>query len=242
MLSLLLLNFSLLGNIVSTVNLSDTFIPKAEIDLIQVTKFDDFSNNPSQEIPEQKINFDSLSNYKLQIPKPKIKSVVTAPTVEFKPALQGGKITISKINLTNISLAKSSISTIADMDKKMLYAPVVEDKISPDLCSDYGNSYISGHSEPAKSSDKNYPGVNIFSNLHELEVDDIINVTNSKGVQCAYKVTGWDTAITGVNNSVSREIFTNAYFPDTDKVTLTIQTCQKGSATVRLLLRAEKIS
>jgi|GEM_PF-5186852 len=237
-----LLNISLLGNIVTSLNLGNNLAPKPTVDIVQTSEFSYRSRYLSQGKDDlgSSLNFENIPNLELKKPtktaKPIQKSVSTSKTVNT-----GGYLNIKKIGLNNVKLAKATIKNIQDTNLKLLYQPILESSISPDLCSDSGNSYISGHSEPTSNGDKNYPGVNIFSMLNLLEPGDIISVKNSRGVSCEYKVTGWDKAVTDENNGVSRQVFADAYYPITDKPTLTIQTCQKGSATVRLLLRAEKI-
>lgn len=242
MILLTLLNISLLGNITTTLNLTTNLAPAPKVDIVETSEFNFSSRylSQSQDVGNS-INFDNIPNLDLKPAKPKVASITKIINQEIKPSANGGLLSIDKIGIKNLKLAKSSISTIDDMNKKMLYSPVIESSISPDLCSDSGNSYISGHSEPASNKDSNYPGVNVFSDLNSLVTGDIIKVKNSSGLSCSYRVTGWDKATTDSNNKVSSQVFADAYYPITDKPTLTIQTCQKGSATVRLLLRAEKI-
>lgn len=164
-----------------------------------------------------------------------------APKV-VQPVITGPRLTISKIGLKNVSLAYSSVKTLSDIDKKLLYTPVVENQVTQELCSKAGNAYIYGHSEPAKRGTENLPGVNIFSDLTAVKVGDVINVTNSLGQSCSYKVFAWDKTITDSNDKVSNEEFNRIFNPDYGFASLTIQTCQKGSTTVRLLLRAKLIA
>lgn len=246
MIFLTLLNLSLLGNISSTFNLATNILPKSKVETVEVSNYVFSSPFLDQQLDQSSnLKFENLDQLNLKITKPAIKPVVATKVaaVNTKPKLtgDGGSLTITKIGLINQSLAKSSISKIADMDKKMLHSPVLESDISPNLCANYGNSYITGHSEPAYAKDKNYPAVNVFSDLNLLTIGDIIKVKNNQGVSCSYKVKGWDTVVTETNGNVSKEVFTNAYYKESTKAMLTIQTCQKGSATVRLLLRAEKI-
>ena len=168
---------------------------------------------------------------------------ISAPVVPkiVPPVITGPRLTIDKIALKNLSLAYSSVKTLNDIDKKLLYSPVVENQVTKELCSENGNAYIYGHSEPAKRGTENLPGVNIFSSLTDVKVGDLIKVTNSLGQSCSYKVFAWDKTITDSNDKVSNEEFNRIFNPAYEFASLTIQTCQKGSTTVRLLLRARLV-
>lgn len=152
--------------------------------------------------------------------------------------ISGPRLTIDKIGLKNVILAYSSVNTMSEINEKLLYSPVVENQVTQEPCSKTGNAYIYGHSEPAKRGTENLPGVNIFTNLNTLKPGDVINVTNSLGQSCSYKVFAWDKTVTDSNDGVSIEEFNRIFNPGYEFASLTIQTCQKGSATVRLLLRA----
>jgi hypothetical protein len=141
-----------------------------------------------------------------------------------------------------VTLTYSSVKTLGDIDNKLLYSPVVENQVAKELCSKSGNAYIYGHSEPAKRGTENLPGVNIFSDLTAVKVDDVIKATNSLGQSCSYKVIAWDKVVTDSNDKVSSEEFNRVFNPGYEFGSLTIQTCQKGSTTVRLLLRAKIIA
>ncbi|MEI6728635.1 MAG: sortase [bacterium] len=164
-----------------------------------------------------------------------------APKV-VPPVISGPRLTIDKIGLKNVTLAYSSVKTLSDVDKKLLYSPVVENQVTQELCSKSGNAYIYGHSEPAKRGTENLPGVNIFSDLTAVKAGDVINVTNLLGKSCSYKVFAWDKTVTDSDDRVSSEEFNRIFNPEYEFASLTIQTCQKGSTTVRLLLRAKLIA
>jgi sortase (surface protein transpeptidase) len=150
-------------------------------------------------------------------------------------------IEIPGLNLKS-DLQPATIANLKDLDKKMLDTPVFEKNYAQNICSETGNTYILGHSEPAKFSQRGYSGVYVFNKLHTLKPGDIINLTSFSGEKCSYKVFGWDKVETDDQDRVSQSEFDRALQPNYDFPSLTIQTCQLGSATVRLLLRAERIS
>lgn len=250
MLLLAILNISLLEKLTTAVNVVAPIVKTPTVNTIEAS-----TGQKNQTIAtlnpdyQSKIDFKQIDTLKLEITKPIVKETVKKPTVLAtviaNPAPKNNftpnSISIARINLTDLKLAQSSVGRANELYSKMLYSPVLEDTISPDLCSDAGNSYITGHSQPTSKKESNYPAVNIFSNLNTLQVGDTIQATNGSGINCSYKVTKWDKLVTNSDDTVSEEIFKSAYFPKTDKPTLTIQTCQKNSTTVRLLLRAEKI-
>ncbi|GAB4147888.1 MAG: hypothetical protein OHK0017_10110 [Patescibacteria group bacterium] len=168
--------------------------------------------------------------------KPEVDTVVQIKTVPVNSTL-----TISKIGLNNVKLQYSSIYKLDELYQKMRRTPIVETQLGSPICADSGNTYITGHSEPSSLADVPYAGSYIFSRLNELQVGDVIDMTNSDGVSCKYQVYAWEVLVTDTNDQVDIDEFNKAYFPSHDRPTLTIQTCKKGSATVRLLLRAEKI-
>jgi hypothetical protein len=153
------------------------------------------------------------------------------------------QISISKIGINKHQLALASSNNISELENKLVENAVLESQITNDLCSTSGNSYIYGHSESPSPSIKGN-AVNIFAKLHTLVENDIIEVTNTKGVSCKYQVLSWDKLVTDNKDMVTVAEFNRAlYFEEAKNYpTLTIQTCELGSATVRLLLRAKKVS
>jgi sortase (surface protein transpeptidase) len=129
------------------------------------------------------------------------------------------------------------------IDKLLLNSPVIESQDAVDICSPSGNSYIFGHSEPPDSNNPSLAG-NIFGNLTNLSSGDIIQLVSTSGHQCQYKVDKWDKMVVDSNNDVDiNEYYRALQYPEkSTESSLTIQTCQKGSTTVRLLLRASRIS
>jgi len=185
-------------------------------------------------IPKQQV-IQSTSN------QPAANTVKTQPKTSQKAASSGPSLSIPAINLQS-NLDYATIQNLADLDNKILYNPAVESAISADVCTAGRNSYIAGHSEPAIASTKNYPAVYVFSRLTELKPGDKIFVTGRNGASCTYQVTHWETVVTNQNDQVPQSVFNNLYNPNTNgRSMLTIQTCQKGSATVRLILRAEMV-
>jgi len=186
-------------------------------------------------------------------PKPAIK--IQAPIENSKPTTAialspaqnklvsaSQEITISKIGLINTPLAVDSLTTSESLYSKLLYYPVVENVVSPELCSSFGNSYIYGHSEPPSKKESGFPASKIFSNLEAVEAGDIIEIKASEVKKCSYRVTKMDSITTTADQKVDGNTFNFAYFPVNEKPMLTIQTCLKGSSVTRLLLRAELIS
>jgi sortase (surface protein transpeptidase) len=98
-----------------------------------------------------------------------------------------------------------------------------------------------GHSEPSYAGESG-AGLYAFSRLEEVEIGDVISVTNIQGQTCSYQATSWDFIRTDNQDRISKDQFNKLFYPQTGgKSTLTIQTCQKGSSTVRLILRAEMV-
>jgi sortase (surface protein transpeptidase) len=150
-------------------------------------------------------------------------------------------ITIPSIGMKNQKLQYATIKKIDNLYTKMRQTPIVESAYSPDLCTKKKNAYVMGHSEPSYFGEMG-SGLYVFSRLEEVEIGDIIKVTNIQGEECSYKVTEWDFVRTDKNDQITRDQFNKLFYPKNgEKSTLTIQTCQKGSSTVRLILRAEMI-
>lgn len=150
-------------------------------------------------------------------------------------------ITIQSIGMNKQELQYASIKRIDDLYSKMQQTAIIEDGYAPDLCTKNKNAYVLGHSEPSYFGETGN-GVYVFSRLEEVEVGDIITVTNNQGQECSYKATAWDFVRTDNADQITREQFNKLFYPKNGgKSTLTLQTCQKGSSTVRLILRAEMI-
>jgi len=183
------------------------------------------------------------------LPQQKVIEVSTTPLIESEVEIKSVKkntstpfLSIPKIGLQQVSLGYASIGNINDLDQKMLYQPIVESILSADACTPGRNTYITGHSEPSYASIANYPAVNIFTNLNKLVAGDVLQISGKNGKSCSYKVTQWETVATTNEDQVPQTVFDNLYNPDTNgKSMLSIQTCKKGSATIRLILRAEMV-
>jgi len=157
------------------------------------------------------------------------------------PVVPGPTLSIPSISVfTNVSYG--SIKNPGVLDNQMLHRPVVESYFAADACTDGQNTYITGHSEPATTSTSDFAGVRAFDRLTELQPGDRIYLTGQNGKSCIYQVTHWETAVTNDANQVSASVFQNLYSPQTNgRSMLSIQTCQKGSAHVRLIVRAELV-
>ena len=151
-------------------------------------------------------------------------------------------LSIPKIGLNQVNLVYGSNRNISTINQLLYNDPVVENQDAVSPCFDSGNSYIYGHSEPP---DINNPGKagRIFGNLDELSKGDIIELANAENNQCRYKVDKWDEIVADSNNHINIDEYYRAmnYPEKITKSSLTIQTCKKGSTSVRLLLRASRI-
>jgi sortase (surface protein transpeptidase) len=152
-------------------------------------------------------------------------------------------ISIPRIGLNNVLYSSGSMTNINDIDSKLLQGPVIDTHYAVDACQPNSHTYLMGHSEPSFGWQSGYPGAYIFNQLHTLVPGDTITMTNIAGQSCTYEVTGWDRVETDSNDSVSWEVFNSVMFPDISQHgVLSIQTCELGSATVRLILRARLVS
>lgn len=168
----------------------------------------------------------------------------TLPKTGHSPqSFTGPRISINRIKIKDTPLLYSSAMNMDDIDKKLLQGPVVENQLTSSLCSPNKHSYIYGHSEPVSSATAHHEGSHTFTRLTELSTGDIITVTNKNGVTCSYKVKHWEVARTESDGkTVSIDTFNRVFYPDdVGDGLLTIQTCKKGSATDRMILRAELI-
>ena len=148
-------------------------------------------------------------------------------------------ISIPKINLNQVQVAYSSLDTMNDLYAKMDNHPVLDMKYASDFCNK--TAYLMGHSEPYYKGQKGI-AVNIFSRLHELDLGDKIFVISANGERCVYQINSWDTVITNNNDEITEVDFNKLFNPVHTSNILTIQTCKKGSSTVRLILRATQIN
>lgn len=162
-------------------------------------------------------------------------------TIKNSEVINYSSITIQSIGMNKQELQYASIKRIDDLYTKMKQTAIVEDGYAPDLCTKNKNAYVLGHSEPSYFGEIGN-GVHAFSRLEEVEVGDIITVTNIQGQECSYKAIAWDFVRTDNADQITRDQFNKLFYPKNGgKSTLTLQTCQKGSSTVRLILRAEMI-
>ncbi len=167
----------------------------------------------------------------------------TPPATPIPPTpLKNLSLTIAKIGLKSINLVYGTNRNIPEIDKLLLNNPVIESQDAVNICSESGNSYIFGHSEPPDSSNPGGAG-RIFGNLDSLNPGDIIELVSAEGLPCKYKVDKWDQMVVGSDSTVDmNEYYRVMQYPEKPTPSsLTIQTCKKGSSTVRLLLRASRI-
>ncbi len=148
-------------------------------------------------------------------------------------------LTIPSINLsTNVDFA--SVTNLPVLEKKLLYNPLVESTLSSDFCGIGLATYVYGHSEPAVNGTENYPATRVFKNLDQLVVGQQIQASNTKGQSCSYKINEIFVVVTDNKDQVTNEDYAKLFYPALleDKSILTLQTCVKGSATHRLIIRA----
>jgi Sortase domain len=184
-----------------------------------------------------------------ETPKP-----VLAPTTQTlpkelpiqapKPTVELGipsSISIPSINIKDQRYAFSSLFSIDDLYQKMIYKPVMENQVAGEVCKPNSHSYIFGHSEPSSPSEVG-PGTSVFANLNLLINGDIVNAVDSQGNKCQYKITGREVITTDGADKISYAKYQQLFFPDLSQGSvLTLQTCQKGSSTVRIVFRAVMI-
>ena len=174
----------------------------------------------------------------------KQKPLVIQKAKQIEPKVEAvnyPSITIQSIGMNRQELQYATIKRIDDLYSKMKRTPIIEDNYSPDLCTKNKNAYVLGHSEPSYFGETGN-GLYTFSRLEEVQVGDIITVTNIQGQECSYRATAWDFVRTDSADQITRDQFNKLFYPSNGgKSTLTLQTCQKGSTTVRLILRAEMI-
>ena len=180
------------------------------------------------------------------IPEPEPVQLTVAENLSVKPPvkpiIQASRIQIPKIGL-NVGVGFASVKNLPVLDEKLLYSPLLEDQLSNDFCSLGRASYVYGHSEPSVAGTENYPATYIFSKLDQLNVGDKISTFNAQGQKCTYAVTEIFIVTTDNNNQASNADYAKLFYPETieDKSILTLQTCVKGSATQRLIVRGVSV-
>lgn len=246
-----MLMFSVFTGLSLNINLTPVLIEKQNLNIDQtVTKNLVYNDDSDKEVKISSPKSPEIKPAILEI-KPinqtpilqaETKTIPQAPTPETTQEVSnnGYTLTIPKIGLNKVYFAPATMRNISNLESQMRYSPVWESGLTAEPCSDAGNSYLMGHSEPAFGGQV-LPGDNIFTSLNLLAPGDVINI-QTPATKCSYKVTGWDKIVTGSDDSVTQEDFNKALYPTSNGGMLSIQTCQKGSTTVRLILRAEKIA
>jgi len=219
------------------------FAVSEEPSFLQNIGEDIFSSSPSSvDIEPEYLEVEAVNDFTPT--EEEVLGVKTIKDINIEPiASKNSTLTISKIGISNQDLTYSSALTMEDIDSKLLEGPVVENQLTSDLCTPNKNSYIYGHSEPVYKSTSHHNGVAIFEDLTTLVSGDVIEVINESGTKCTYKVKHWETAVTEADGKgVSIETFNRVFNPEeVGNGFLTIQTCKKGSTTVRMILRAELV-
>ena len=166
------------------------------------------------------------------------------PEISAKPPanLSLSNLQIPSINL-NTAVDFASVTNLPVLEEKLLYKPLIEDVLSKDFCKIGGHSYVYGHSEPAVNGTENYPATYIFSNLEKLSVGQQIDTTNLSNLNCSYMISEIFVVTTNSKDAVSDADYAKLFYPllIADKSILTLQTCVKGSATQRLIIRAVSV-
>jgi len=159
-----------------------------------------------------------------------------------KPIIQTSRIQIPKIGL-NSGVGFASVKNLPVLDEKLLYSPLLEDQLSSDFCSLGKASYVYGHSEPSVLGTENYPAAYIFSGLDQLNLGDKISTFNKHGQKCIYIITEIFVVTTDDKDQATDEDYAKLFYPPLieDKSILTLQTCVKGSATQRLIVRGVSV-
>jgi hypothetical protein len=192
---------------------------------------------------EQPIKTETLSQDKAitEVPREEVQPIIQPKP---KPVVQSGvpsSISIPAINIKDQKYAFSSLFSIDDLYQKMIYKPVMENQVAGEVCKPNSHSYIFGHSEPSSPSEVG-PGTSVFGNLNLLINGDIVNAVDSQGNKCQYKITGREVITTDGADKISYAKYQQLFFPDLSQGSvLTLQTCQKGSSTVRIVYRAVMI-
>jgi LPXTG-site transpeptidase (sortase) family protein len=180
------------------------------------------------------------------IPEPEPVQLTVAENLSVappsKPIIQTSKLEIPKIGL-NVGVGFASVKNLPVLDEKLLFSPLLEDQLSNDFCSLGRASYVYGHSEPSVAGTESYPATYIFSKLDKLNVGDKISTYNSQGQKCTYAITEIFIVTTDANDQASNEDYAKLFYPPLieEKSILTLQTCVKGSATQRLIVRGVSV-
>jgi LPXTG-site transpeptidase (sortase) family protein len=180
------------------------------------------------------------------IPEPEPVQLTIAENLSIlppvKPIIQTSRLEIPKIGL-DVGVGFASVRNLPVLDEKLLYSPLLEDQLSSDFCSLGKASYVYGHSEPSVAGTDNYPAAYIFSKLDQLNVGDKISTFNAQGEKCAYTITEIFIVTTDKNNQATDADYAKLFYPELipEKNILTLQTCVKGSAIQRLIVRGVSI-
>jgi LPXTG-site transpeptidase (sortase) family protein len=255
----LIVSFSLISVVIFGAYItaySKTSSPKQSVRLEPINSKLNLGNLESIPIPEivnPAVNF-APENLKIRQIEPAIiqppsptqnqTSPTPKPIVNPQSRVGGAKVSIPAINLTDVSLDYGTVNDMALLQRKLLFNPVVENQLTQDFCGQGGdNSYLMGHSEPSIPSEDSYPAARVFRNLHKLKLGDVIQTTNLQNEACSYQITKIFRVTTDQTGYVPGDIYNDLFWPAADGASiLTIQTCELGSATVRLIIRAKRIS
>ena len=151
---------------------------------------------------------------------------------------------LSFLSIPSIGLSTSvgfaTVQNLPLLEKKLLHNPLIESVLSSDFCLAGKATYVYGHSEPAVAGTENYPASYIFKNLDRLGLGQKLEALNIKGENCSYLITEIFVVTTDSQDRAKPEDYVKLFFPVLieDKSILTLQTCVKGSATERLIIRA----
>lgn len=165
------------------------------------------------------------------------------PIISKKNKISGHTLTINKLGMLDVPMLFGSVYNLNDIDAKLVNSPVIENQAAAGICGNLGNAFIYGHSE-APNNFTIGNATEIFSSLTSLTNGDEIRVNFNGENICKYRVNNWDKTVTNSNGDVTMTEFNRVMkYPEmNNEPSLTIQTCQKGSTTVRLLLRAYKVT
>jgi sortase (surface protein transpeptidase) len=208
-------------------------LPSTQTDSIQILSSKQSNSSPSSDMNSLELNPAMTYSSKIvdnslnQSPNPNIPS--------------NSRITIPRINL-NQKYQFGSMTNMSNLDKLLNQSVTAENVLTSDACIEGKNSYFMGHSEPVSASSKNARGSYVFSRVNELIEGDKINVINGSGKSCLYQVYKSFNVQTDLEDNVDIKTFNNLIYPnETDQSILTLQTCQKGSRTIRLIVRARLV-
>jgi LPXTG-site transpeptidase (sortase) family protein len=169
-------------------------------------------------------------------------SPISKPQVSPSTTHEQPSVSIPALGIQKFPVSYASMRSAETVQKQLAYTPVMESQLTSDSCQKTGNSYLMGHSEPSSKSEIGLSGTRVFENLHTLKNGDNIILVNQQGISCTYQVFDSMEVVTE-QDLVSKEVFDNLFFPDTHGQSwLTIQTCKRGSASIRLIVRARRIA